>query len=262
MTTPAYQPPADFLQVIEPSAVPGLITWWRFAQSGEQFAAAAGEAYTLQSQSGPLTVVADPGAPFGGQALELQHGQWLNLPRAACPRLDRHGPHGHLTVIAWIKRARTSTNECEFIAGQWNETNRGRQYGLFLNIHVWGVANRVFGHLSHVGGPTPGYRYCMDGPMSAGEVAWDTWSVVALSYDGQQGFAWRDGRLDAIPGLNPYSLAGGLHDSGPGGSDFTVGAVDRSGEIGNFFAGRIASLAVYDRALSPAEIYALSQPGT
>ena len=35
--------------------------------------------------------------------------------------------------------------------------------------------------------------------------------------------------------------------------DFTVGAVDREGEIGNFFTGRIGGLAMYNRALSPAE---------
>ena len=61
--------------------------------------------------------------------------------------------------------------------------------------------------------------------------------------------AWLDGQLDAVAGLNPYVLADGLHNSGAEGSDFTVGAVDRSGEIGNFFVGDIASLAVYDRGL-------------
>lgn len=49
-----------------------------------------------------------------------------------------------------------------------------------------------------------------------------------------------------------------MHDGGPSGSDFTVGAVDRFGTMGNFFCGRLAALAVYDRALTPAEIFALS----
>ena len=80
-----------------------------------------------------------------------------------------------------------------------------------------------------------------------------------MSYDGQSGYVWVDGVLDSRPGLNPYSMAGGLHDGGASGSDFTVGAVDRSGVIGNHFHGLLAGLAVYDRALSPGEFSALNQ---
>lgn len=81
-----------------------------------------------------------------------------------------------------------------------------------------------------------------------------------MSYDGIQAMAWLDGRLDRREDLNPYLFAGGLHDGGEGGSDFTVGAVHRSGEMGNFFSGYLGGLAVFDRALSSAEIWALSRP--
>ena len=80
-----------------------------------------------------------------------------------------------------------------------------------------------------------------------------------MSYDATCGHAWLDGRLDSRPGLNPYPMEGGLHDGGTEGSDFTVGAVHRGGEMGNFFTGRIAGLAVCSRALTPAEIFALSR---
>lgn len=162
-------------------------------------------------------------------------------------------------MVAWIKRDPAPGSGCEFIAGQWNETNRGRQYGLFLNIRVWGTGEQVCGHFSHVGEATPGYKYCIDGAMGATPVPRDEWVVVAMSYDGVCGYAWLNGLLDVRPGLNPYSLAGGLYDGGPAGSDFTVGAVDRGGEIGNFFCGWMAGLAVYRRALSPAELFALAQ---
>lgn len=241
----------------QPEEIPGLVTFWNFTGSGENFVASQGEAYCLQSQSGPLNVVEDPDAAFGGKALVLEEGQWLSIPRKACPGLDFHGKEGHLTLVAWIKRGKTVTDQCEFIAGMWNESNRGRQYGLFLNIRVWGPGHRIFGHLSHVGGPTPGYKYCMDGSLGGTEIPHGEWAVVAMSYDGQAGSSWLNGILDAHPALNPYSMAGGLHDGGETGSDFTVGAVDRSGEIGNFFCGRLAALAVYDRALTPAEMHAL-----
>lgn len=253
----SYLPNRGMLVPFEPRDVPGLVAFWNFSAGGTHFTAEQGEPYVLTSQSGPLDVVEDAGA-LGGSALVLQEGQWLSIPRRECPRLDIHGPDGQLTVLAWIQRGRTLTPQCEFIAGQWNETHRGRQYGLFLNIRVWGGSDRVFGHLSHVGGPTPGYRYCMDGAMGGTEVPCEQWSVVGMSYDGHAGYAWLNGLLDACPGVNPYPFPGGLHDGGPNGSNFTVGAVDRSGTIGNFFCGRLAALAVYDRALTPAEIFALS----
>ena len=251
--------PAQDLRVpLEPNDIPGLVSFWNFKTSSDRFVAEQGEPYCLQSQSGPLDVAEDPEAGFGGTALHLQEGQWLSIPRHECPGLDIHGKHGHLTLVAWIKREETRVKHCEFIAGQWNETNRGRQYGLFLNIGVYKVRNRVFGHLSNVGGPTPGYKFCMDGCMGATDVPYNEWVTIAMSYDGQAGYAWLNGRMDVCPEVNPYQMAGGLHDSGPTGSNFTVGAVDRSGEAGNFFRGHIAALCLYNRALTNAEMFALS----
>lgn len=256
---PSEHVQANFLlKDYSPADFPGLVSYWEFSESSEAFAAKEGEPYVLQSQVGKMEVVTDTDAPLGGSALRIEKGQWLNIARALCPQLDIHGPDGQLTVIAWIKRERTSSG-CEFIAGQWNESNRGRQYGLFLNISTWKSYQQICGHLSQVGGPTPGYKYCIDGPMGATPVPFEEWVMIAMSYDGSNGYAWLNGQLDARPALNPYSLSGGLYDGGPNGSDFTVGAVDRSGVIGNFFSGWMAGLAVYDRALTPAEIYALSK---
>ncbi|MFW6599478.1 LamG-like jellyroll fold domain-containing protein [Propionibacteriaceae bacterium Y2011] len=247
-----------------PAELPGLVAHWDFGTRGGEPAGddgvwrtAAGTDLLLTEQAGPMVTVADPGAPFNGRALRVDEGQWLSIPRADCPGLDIHGPTGRLTVIAWIRRWHTSVPGCEFIAGQWNETGESRQYGLFLNISVWGERDQVCGHLSTTGGPTPGHRYCMDGPVGATPID-DAWHCVAMSYDGTFGWAWLDGRIDDRPGLNPYLIPGGLHDGGPNGSDFTVGAVDRSGEIGNFFTGLLGGLAVYDRVLTPAEMFTLA----
>jgi len=262
MTTPPV-PLARVRLPISPDDVPGLVSFWDFQQrrtDGQWPAAQGTHPCPLTEQAGPLDTVTDPHAPFHGRALHLPEGHWLAIPRADCPALDFHGPTGHFTVIAWIKRARTAINHCEFIAGQWNETDRTRQYGLFLNIHMWNTQDAVCGHLSTHGGPTPGYRYCTDGPMGATPVPIDQWACVAMSYDGQHGYAWLDGVLDEQPRINPYLIPGGLNDGGPNGSDFTVGAVNRSGKIGNFFTGLLGGLAVYNRVLTPAEMYALGYP--
>lgn len=249
-----HHPVHAHLLIEKADDLPGLICHWTFKEGGEAFTAELGEPYTLRSGTGPLEVRKDEGSQV--PHLHLKEGQWLSVPRSECPGLDVHGRHDHLTLLARVRRRPVRFDQCEFIAGQWNETNLGRQYGMFINISVWGVKDRLFGHLSQTGGPTPGYRYCMDGPQGEMSIPRGEWLSLAMSYDGSQGFAWTNGLLDGPSALNPYSLAGGLHDSGEQGSDFTVGAVHRSGEMGNFFHGDISALAVYDRALSPAEIYA------
>lgn len=252
-------PQAAWRTPVRPDAVPGLISFWDFQDEGPRRAKGPGS-YILIEGAGPVKRVGDPLAPFGPHAAKIEEGQYLLVPRKEGPLLNRSGALGHLTVLAYVKRARLSKPSCEFIAGQWNETHLGRQYGLFLNISTWGGHDQVCGHVSRHGGPTAGYKYCMDGALGATPVPYETWHVVGMSYDGIQAMAWFDGLLDHQGELNPYTYPGGLHDGGELGSDFTVGAVHRSGEMGNFFTGLIGGLAVFDRALSPAEIYGLSNP--
>lgn len=257
---PDPTPNAHMHTTSDPLDFPQLISFWDFSKragDGRWQAVGGAERYVLIEQAGAMRAVDDADAPFGGKALHIEEGQWLNIRRADCPALDIHDPSGHLTLVAWIKRGQTRTVQCEFIAGQWNETHRSRQYGLFLNIQTWQTKDQVCGHLSTTGGPTPGFKYCFDGPIGATPIDREQWHCVAMSYDGTHGYAWVDGRLDAHGVLNPYLLPGGLHHGGPDGSDFTVGAVDRGGEIGNFYTGLLGGLAVYNRVLSPAEMWAL-----
>ncbi len=250
-------PRQEWRTPILPDAIPGIISFWDFQDEGKRLAKGK-YAYELKEMVGSIERKKVDGAPFGAYAAHLQEGQWFKATRDKVPKLNRSGKNSALTVLAWIKREKCAKPSCEFIAGQWNETHLGRQYGLFINIGTWGGKDQVCGHLSQHGGPTFGYKYCMDGAIGKTEVPWDEWHVVGMSYDGTQGMVWYDGLLDRQESLNPYHYAGGLHDGGKKGSDFTVGAVHRSGEMGNFFAGYLGGLAVYERALSPAEIFGLS----
>ena len=63
-----------------------------------------------------------------------------------------------------------------------------------------------------------------------------------------------NGEFDQRPETNPYKYTEGVFEAGDDGSDFTVGAVDRGGEMGNYFVGQIGGLAIFDRALAPNEI--------
>jgi hypothetical protein len=239
-------------------ALPGLIAFWDFQEQAGQFRRARGpHGYELQEMAGPIRRV--EGGVFGPFAAELAIGQWLGIPRSDCPALDIHGPDSQISLFAWLKRRRKPHIECEAVAGMWNETRRKRQYALFLDLRIRGSADQAGGHVSGIGGPTPGYRYCMDAAIGRTSVEYtDAWEFVGFTYDGSEARLYRNGCLDARPSRNPYPYPGGLFDSGPDGADFTVGAVHRGGAMGNWFTGFLGGLLVCASVLPPDTILALA----
>ncbi|MFH6604441.1 LamG-like jellyroll fold domain-containing protein [Maribacter algicola] len=190
--------------------------------------------------------------------LNIEEGGYLYIPRKDCPALDFHGDNSKFTIVAKINRREKSYEQCEAIAGMWNETRKKRQYYLFLNLLQKESGDQVCGHVSYVGGPTPGHKWAMDASIGKTPIEYGDWVTVAFSFDGTYAKSYLNGKLDKREGLNPYKFEYQIYDGGEDGSDFTVGAVDRLGEIGNFFVGGIAKLAVYDRALSNEEIAKLN----
>ncbi|MCR9118463.1 MAG: LamG domain-containing protein [bacterium] len=242
----------------------GQIAFWDFQedagsprQSGD---------LALVEQRGPIKRVND--GIFGDYSAELKRGQWLSIPRSKLGPLNIHGPDAEVTVVAWIKRG--STDSWQAIAGVWGETRKKRQYCLFVDgakaayIEEDGqlvrhpIRNRVHGHVSAVGGPTPGRKFCNTYSTGATVIPQNQWVCIAMRYDGKFSSVFVNGELDSLPRANPFVYDKGLFDGGDDGEAFTVGAVDRSNEWGNFFGGRIAGLAVYDRALTDKELKRLA----
>ncbi|GGD82898.1 LamG domain-containing protein [Paenibacillus nasutitermitis] len=243
------------------TGIPGLISFWDFQETdGNEYVAKGLHPYRLKEMNGAAERVQD--GVFGAYSVNVTHGKWLSIPRNDCPELNIHGPQAKLTVAAWVNRAVIASRGCEFIAGIWNETAGKRQYGMFLNLEIWDSAEQVCGHVSAVGDPTPGYKYCMTSSIGATPVSKGEWHFIAFTYDSAESRAYLDGRLDQREAFNPYSYPDGLFDGGEEGADFTVGAVNRSGEIGNFYNGLLGGLAVFNRALSEEEIRSLYQQWT
>ena len=233
------------------SRIPNLICLWTFA--GEKaFVSSGPRRYELQPGNGSVNILND--GCLSPDSIDLEEGQYLFIPRDQCPDLNIHGKDAQVTVLALVKRKRKSYNQCEAIAGMWNETEKLRQYCLFLNLGIKDSGDQVCGHISGVGGPTPGERWCMDASIGTTPVVHDEWTFAAITYDGAWIKSYLDGKLDNRPGLNPYAYREGIFDGGEDGSDFTVGAVHRSHEMGNFFVGQLGGLAVFNRALSEREI--------
>ncbi|WP_338876428.1 SMP-30/gluconolactonase/LRE family protein [Spirosoma sp. SC4-14] len=250
--TNALAPPTDLL------SVPNLLCLWDFSSKHplrEHPLRAKGKyAYQLREPTGPIPIVKE--GILSGYSLAIKEHAYLSIPRSECPGLNIRGKNAQVSVLAWVKRQPKSRGnaECEAIAGMWNETNRKRQYCLFLNIRLNQSGEQVCGHISGVGGPTPGEKWCVDVSIGKTPVLFDEWTFVAMTYDGNQIKSYRNGEYDERENQNPYPYTEGIFDGGEEGADFTVGAVHRLGAIGNDFVGQLGGLAVFDRALSADEI--------
>ncbi|TDF98961.1 LamG domain-containing protein [Paenibacillus piri] len=237
--------------------LPGLVSFWDFQEEAGQARIAKGPvACRLEEMAGPVARTED--GLFGRYAASLQYGQWLRAPRSACPELNFCGKRAAFSILAWLKREDRFYPQCQAVAGMWNETEKKRQYCLFLDLRIWDSADQIGGHVSSGGGATPGYPWCMTTAIGATPVTKGEWHCAAFTYDGTYAKVYLDGTLDRREGYNPYLYDEGLHDGGMDGADFTVGAVHRSGEIGNFYAGLIGGLAIFNRTLTEMEIENIS----
>lgn len=166
--------------------------------------------------------------------------------------------------MAWVKRERPQAWQA--IAGVWDESRKMRQYCLFLNaasrtdhrtMQRQPCKDLFQGHVSSVGGPTPGHEFCITYASSGSAVSMEVWHSLAFTYDGKGVRLYLNGSFDASESSNPFPYPVGLYDGGDDGADFTVGSVSVRGKPGNFFGGMLGGLAVCRRALTPAEIAAL-----
>lgn len=249
-------------------AMPDLVAFWDFQEEAGSPRVSRGgtQPLALHEKKGP--VKRTEGGIFGPYAAEIAYGQRFQIDRKDVGPLDLHGKNAQVTVVAWVKRR--DKQSWQAIAGLWDETRAKRQYCLFLNAPTatrvdemkrYPVKNRIHGHVSAIGGGTPGNKYCITYSSGATEIPLGIWQCLAMSYDGSASRVFVNGKLDAWELRNPFSYDEGIYNGGPDGADFTVGAVHRGGSWGNYFGGTMGGLAVFKRALSDEEIASLAEAG-
>ena len=238
---------------------PGLVAFWDFSDS---FKSKFGD-FDMRNCGGIKIL---KGGPVSGYSAEFDGKSYLTLPY--CETGGLNVKTNEVTVIAWVNWL----GGIGFVGGMWNEYQDGgkRQYGLFISLPHYNGADQVCGHISKTGKPTPPFPYSIDYSASAQKVPKGEWVCAAFTYDGRHIRSYLDGKFVERPkepikhtagfpgypnGLiqskNPYYFPDGIGDNG---SDFTIGAVLLKRGMGNFFKGRIGGLAVYNRALSDAEL--------
>jgi hypothetical protein len=240
--------------------LPGLVSFWDFQQpAGQQRLAHGQGAYALHEAGG--TIDRSDGGIFGPYCAQVAEGRWLECPREACPLLNLHGPEAEVSVLAWVRREDRRYQHAQAVAGIWHDAIHRRQYGLFIDIRQQDSSDQVAGQISCVGAQNGGQKYNCEAAIGSTRIS-SGWHFLACTFGraesgGNEARVYIDGRLDQRPGLNPSSWSGGIANGGAGGADFTVAAVHRAGEVGEWFVGAIGGVAVCNRAVSAQAIEAV-----
>jgi len=172
-----------------------------------------------------------------------------------------------------------------------NDDTGTRQYALLMNMPAYGGARQLTPHISSEGGVTrradgSAFPWCADYAATRREVPEGRWCTVGFTYDAKYIRAYLDGvlevrQLDAVKdkrtdryftsegpdgkdrGMNPFYHGRGIFRYDPAvhgttkiaPSDFTVAARYAGGSmLGEATKGRFGGLAVFNRALTEAEM--------
>ncbi len=189
----------------------GLVAFWDFQEDAGQSRIARGpQPLALKEMKGPIKR-SDSTGIFGPYAARIKPGQWFMIDRPEISALDIHGKDAQVSVVAWVRRVEPSSWQA--IAGVWDETRGKRQYCLFLNaprgtradeMKRYPLQNRIHGHVSGVGGPTPREQFCITYSSGATEIPLREWHCLAMTYDGRESRVYVDGKLDSIEHYNPF----------------------------------------------------------
>ena len=175
-----------------------------------------------------------------------------------------------------------------------NDDTGTRQYALLMNMPTYGGPRQLTPHISSEGGVTrradgSAFPWCADYAASKSEVPEEQWCTLAFTYDSKYIRAYINGVLDARTldavkdkrtdpyftkegpnggdrGMNPYFHGRGIfrYDAAKygsakiGGADFCIGARYAVGSmLGEATIGKFGAVAVFNRALTEAELKAL-----
>lgn len=178
-----------------------------------------------------------------------------------------------------------------------NDDTGTRQYALLMNMPTYGGPRQLVPHISSEGGVTrradgSAFPWCADYAATKQEVPEEQWCTLGFTYDSKYIRAYINGVLDVREldpvkdkrtdpyftkegpngkdrGMNPYYHGRGIFKYDPAkhattkssvGSDFTVGARYAVGSmLGEATIGKFGGLAIFNRALTDAEMKALHE---
>jgi hypothetical protein len=209
------------------TAIPaGIAAWWPGDRSARDI---------IGGNNGTLVGGVTFGPGVSGPAFSFNGSNYVSVPTS--PSLN---PTSQVSLEAWVNPGSTNTSEAG-IAGTWDDVSgNNRTYFLWL---LNGVPNF---YVSHTGTDYPSAVAAT--PLQPGH-----WYHLVGTFDGTNIRIYVNGSLAGTT-FSP----GSIHTNS---QPFYIGRTDTGGAT-NFFNGQIDEVAVFNRALSPAEIQWIYQAGS
>lgn len=243
-----------------------LLAFWDFSEGPGEARVSKSfsnlETYHLLEGTKPIERVSE--GPINSTSAVIKDSTWFYIPKERLGKLNIFGKESEVTVVAWVKK--DTEKNWQAIAGVWDETREKRQYYMFLNaaskthsdeMKRYPANGLIHGHISASGGKSLGQMAWISYASSDQPVIKDEWTMIAISYNGKEIKAYKNGILSANILTNPFPYEDGIFDGGEDGADFTVGANSVVGKMTNQFKGQISGLAVFDVALKEKDIMRL-----
>jgi prepilin-type N-terminal cleavage/methylation domain-containing protein len=216
----------------------GLVGYWNFDES-------SGSSTIDRSGNGNIgtwagTAIGTNGTYYAGGKVGSGSGifdgatTWVGMPSSTSLQVT------NVTVSAWVNVSSASFASIHFIDG----------FGNTGVVGYWIAVNSPNKFEGSVGNGTTESQLASTGSLSP-----NTWSYVAMTFDGTTQTLYINGVVDSTSTSVSGNLAGYGTLSGAG-SGFDIGnIVGLSGT--RYLSGQVDDVRVYNRALSPAEIKAL-----
>lgn len=181
------------------------------------------------------TIPQDTDRKFGDYSrdFELSDSEWLE--QADGLATDIHGADQDLSIVFWMKTEGTTTVNSTGLVNKYNGIGNNRQYSVTLkNTKVVQVV------LSSTGA-NYGVAYGVTNVVD------QAWHHVAVVYNDTDIRIYIDGVLDSNGVNNPKAWTLGIYN---GGAVFTIGT-----SLTVYFDGKIDDLGIFDRALTPFDVF-------
>lgn len=277
--------------------MPGLVAFWTFAEApGERVSKGTKEKHALLEVGGPiLRVEGGPFSGYSAELNGKQYFRipYADTGDLNISGKDAQVSMFAVVRIVDINKSRTIAGMWSEGKGANDDTGT-RQYALLMHMPAYGGNRQLTPHISSEGGVTrradgSALPWCADYAASKREIPEGKWCTLAFTYDSKYIRAYVDGELEVRPldplndkrtdryfttegpdgkdrGMNPYYHGRGIFRYDPeahakkkiSGSDFTIAARYAGGSMFiEATRGKFGALAVFNRALTDAEIKAL-----
>jgi hypothetical protein len=234
--TPTGAPPAPVNYVSDANC---MGAWYMNGAATETDQTGLGN--TMNQTSGTIPTSADVPAGYAGTSRDLELGDSEDLEGDVTSGTELHITTTSLTVVAWIKSETTDYTSTAHVAGIYDSAGNKRMYRLGVS-----TAEKA------------GFYVSVDGTaytaiLSSTTVADAAWHHIAGVFDNTNDLIhiYVDGSSDG----DPVAHVGNISDQI---SEFNIGAFSASSA---YYDGLMDEVAVFNRALSAAEILEIKTTG-